>query len=260
MRRWFIQIVLALLVCGLALASLVALGQYFRRHLRDDPRYYFPLAEIECPSPPGVDRVAFLSEVQYLNGLPEQVSLLDDSLPERLAAAFVRHAWVGRVERVEIGPGRRIRLQLQFRHPLLAVTFSEKALVTRAVDREGILLPREADIKSLPVLFGIFPPPAAGPGKPWGDPEVEAAARVAELVRPHQTELQLNTMRWTNGILRLGRDEFRSGPVVIWGHGPGDEAADEPAAEAKLRRLLDYCRDGSSFQTGEYDLQIPRDP
>ena len=255
MRRWFIQIVLALLVCGLALASLVALGQYFRRHLRDDPRYYFPLAEIECPSPPGVDRVAFLSEVQYIGGLPEQVSLLDDSLAERLAAAFARHAWVERVVRAEVGPGRRIRVQLEFRRPVLAVSFSDKTTATRAVDRQGILLPREADTKPLPTLIGIFPPPIAGPGRAWGDPEVEAAARVAALLEPHQTRLQLQALQWSNGTLRLGRDDFRAGPLVIWGRGLGDEVVDEPPAEEKLRRLLGMeLRQGSLRSNEILDL------
>src|SRR5262249_24591405 len=114
MRLRLIQIVLTLLACGLALGGLMALGQYFRHHLRGDPRYRFPLAEIECSSPPGLDCAALLSEVQYLCGLPEQVSLLDDSLAERLATAFARHAWVERVVRVEVGPGRRIRVQLEF--------------------------------------------------------------------------------------------------------------------------------------------------
>jgi hypothetical protein len=247
MRRWLVQIVLTLLTCALALGGVIALGQYFRRHLRDEPRYQFPFAEIECPAPPGISRAAFLSEVQYLNGLPEQVSVLDDSLAERLAVAFAHHAWVTKVERVEIGPGRRILVELQFRLPVLAVTFSEKTLVMRAVDKQGVLMPREADAKSLPALMGIFPPPAAGPGKPWGDPEVETAARVAALLQPHQAQLKLNTMQWTSGTLRLGRDEFRSGLVVIWGHALGDEAAGEPGAEEKMRRLLEYCKKDVGF-------------
>jgi hypothetical protein len=135
------------------------------------------------------------------------------------------------------------------------VTFSEKAPVTRAVDRAGILLPREADARSLPVLVGIFPPPAAGAGKPWGDPEVEAAARVAALLQPHQAKLLLNAMQWTNGTLRLGRDDFRGGPLVIWGRGPGDEVAEEPTPEAKLRRLLECtATDGGLEARAMYDL------
>jgi hypothetical protein len=256
MRRRLLQIVLTLAACGLALGGVIALGQHFRRQLRDEPRYQFPFGEIECPAPPGMDRTAFLSEVQYVSGLPEHVSLLDDSLDERLSAAFARHAWVEKVEQVNVGPGRHIRVQLRFRLPVLAVTFSEKAIVTRALDVQGVLLPREADTKSLPVLMGIFPPPAAGPGKAWGDPEVEAAAHVAGLLQPHQEKLQLNAFQWMNGSLRLGRDEFRTGPTVVWGHGPGEETAAEPAAEQKLRRLLEYCeKEGGLDARAMYDLQ-----
>ncbi|HLW63974.1 MAG TPA: hypothetical protein VKS79_01565 [Gemmataceae bacterium] len=254
MRRWLVQIVLTLVVCALALGGVILLGQYLRRQLRDEPRYQFPVAEIECSSPPGLSRAEFLSEVQYLNGLPEQVSLLDDSLAERLTAAFVRHAWVERVQQVEIGPGRRIRVQLQFRLAALAITYSENVPVTRAVDKKGILLPCDADVKTLPVLMGIFPPPIHSPGKPWGDPEVEAAARVAGLLQPHQGQLKLNVMHWTNGTLRLGRNEFKSGPTIIWGHGPGDEVAGEPAAEEKVRRVLDFCAKDGGLEGGTLDM------
>jgi len=156
---------------------------------------------------------------------------------------------------VEVGPGRRIFVQLEFRVPVLAVSFSEKTAVARAVDRQGILLPREADTNALPALAGIFPPPAAGPGWAWGDPEVEAAARVAALLQPHQTRLQLRTLQWSNGTLRLGRNDLRSGPLIIWGHGPGEEAVGEPPAEDKLRYLLEVDLKPGNLKSNEvYDL------
>jgi hypothetical protein len=258
MRRWFSQIALTLFACALALGAVIALGRYLRQQLNDEPRYQFPLVDIECSAPPGSERTAFLGEVQYLSGLPEQVSLLDDTLAERLAEAFARHAWVEKVEQVEIGPGRRIRVRLQFRAAILAVTYTENGITIRAVDRNGILLPREAETKTLPVLMGISPPPVAGAGKPWGDPEVEASARVAALLQPHQARIRLTVFQWTKGELHIGRDEFHTGPVVIWGHALGKESLDEPPAEQKLRRLLDSCTKGGGLDPqATYDLARP---
>src|SRR5205823_9166394 len=105
-----------------------------------------------------------------------------DSLPNQLAAAFARHPWVETVDKVEIGPGRRIGVRLTFRTPVLAVVHGDR--VVRAVDRGGILLPRGADTLLLPHLTTSTDP--AGPGRSWGDAKVESAAAVAALLHPHQ--------------------------------------------------------------------------
>jgi len=241
MRRLLFSVFLTLLACVLVLGGVITLGQRLRRQLRDEPRYQFPTAEIECEAPLGMNRVQFLSEVQYLGDLPDHVSLLDDGLADRLAASFSRHVWVEKVDRVEIGPGKKIIVHLTFRTPVLAVTFMDQSAQTRAVDRKGLLLPREVEVKKLPVLTGLFPPPLSGAGKAWGDPEIEGGARVAALILPHQSRLKLTALKWVKGELSLGRDEFRSGPMVIWGHAPGEELPSELPAERKLQRLLDYC-------------------
>src|SRR5260221_6766008 len=177
-----------------------------RDPLRVARRYQYPFQQIDCPAPPGTDRGQFLGEVRYYGEFDESVSLLDEDLPRRLADAFARHAWVEKVERVEITPERRIQVTLTFRTPVLAVVYSDGGPVVRAVDRQGILLPRAVDTLLLPHLAGRAEPPGNGAGKPWGSPQVEDAAKVAGLLNPHQSKLKLTELRWQEQDLRLLRE------------------------------------------------------
>src|SRR5262245_27078557 len=117
-------------------------GKLARNALSSDERYQYPFKAIECSNPPGLEREAFLGEVRYLGEFPEAVPLLDDALPSQLAAAFAKHPWVERVDKVDIGPGRRLAVRLTFRTPMIGV---RHAGAMRAVDAHGILLPRGAD-------------------------------------------------------------------------------------------------------------------
>src|SRR5262245_54703795 len=105
MRRPVVQAVVALLACVALLGGVIVGGRLMRDRLRDSPKHQVPFKDIDSPAPPGLDRATFLGEVQYLSELPDQVALLDDTLPRTLAVAFERHAWVERAE-VVIGPGR----------------------------------------------------------------------------------------------------------------------------------------------------------
>ena len=67
-RRLFTAVLLAAsLVLGL-----IALGHWTRADLDRRDYYAIPFSDIDCPTPPGRDRAAFLAEVQYLGGLPDR--------------------------------------------------------------------------------------------------------------------------------------------------------------------------------------------
>src|SRR5437763_12960917 len=92
-RRTVIALALAAgLVIGLSWA-----GRLARERLADRGHYTVTLAAIDCPAPPGVARADFLAEVQYLGGLPDQLSTLDPAVALRVASAFALHPWVERV-------------------------------------------------------------------------------------------------------------------------------------------------------------------
>lgn len=168
----FQVIVPVLGVAGL-LCGVIGAGERMRAELRVQDRFTLAFADIECIPPPDQQRADFLSEVQYLAGMPQQLRLLEETLPQRLADAFARHPWVEKVERVE-QPGRRVKVHLVYRTPVLAVPHEGQL---RAVDRHGILLPSAAVNEDLPLFCGEARMPNGPAGTRWGDSTVEAAAR-----------------------------------------------------------------------------------
>ena len=77
---------------------------------------------------------------------------------------------------VEIKPPKQIIVKLTHRTPVLAVKVGTKV---RAVDANGVLLPTNAPTLGLPVYEGDAAPPREDKaGTHWGDPNVEAAARM----------------------------------------------------------------------------------
>ena len=115
MRRPLLQGVVMLLGAAGFLAGLLALHRLARDRLEQGDHYAVDFAAITCPAPPGVDRGDFLAEVQYLGGMPSQLSVLDDNLASRLADAFARHPSVEKVEEVVVLPKREVRVRLRFR-------------------------------------------------------------------------------------------------------------------------------------------------
>jgi hypothetical protein len=226
------------LACGAGLVALIAVGRITRSLLNSSERYRAEFCNIETPTPPGLERDAFLKEVRYAGEMPETLSVLDDDLSNRIRSAFSRHPWVESVDQVEIGPGNRIRVSTTFRVPVLAVAYSDGERRVRAVDRNGFLLPRAADTHALPHVAGPSPP--LGPGKPWGDPQVEGSARVAGLLHEHRSVVRIKEFRWEEGALHLRREPV-GGWVCIWGRA-GDDPA-EPSASTKLKVLLERIRE-----------------
>lgn len=231
MGRPMVRAAAALIGAAALLGGLIWVGRAMRGPLQSSDRFQFPFKQIECPAPPGTDREQFLSEVRYYGEFPDTVPLLDEDLGRRLREAFQRHVWVERVDSVEVSPNRRILVKLTFRQPVLAVVYEDRGPVVRAVDRNGILLPRSVDTLPLAQLADRASKPV-NIGRPWGDVFVEGAAKVAGYLHPHQSKLRLLEFRWRMGDLWLKRV---GGPEVIWGKPPDDEAA----AQRKIIRLLD---------------------
>jgi hypothetical protein len=263
MRKWVAQAVVSALGGTLLLAGLLFLGREAGERLHDERRCTASFAGIECEPQGSLDRPDFLTEVQYLGGLPDQLDLLDPELPSRLARVFANHPWVEEVRRVEVTPPRRIRIHLAYRTPVLAVSLVDRtwdgnrrgAAVSAAgvVDRHGVLLPQGASTVRLPVLAGRVRPPSGRAGTAWGDARVEAAARTAGLLHPYQDRLSLTDYRASDANLIL----MAPGVRILWGRSPGTEEPEEAPAAVKLQRLLDYQAQHQGL-TGEHDVR-PRD-
>jgi hypothetical protein len=267
MRKSLLQALLPPLIAGLFLGVVIVLGKAARDALRGLERSSIAFADIDCPPPPGQERADFLGEVQYLGGLQDRVDVLDEGLAERLAGAFAKHPWVEKVERVEIAPSRKVRVQVVYRTPVLAVPLIEHpqwqpGWTTRlapAVDGEGVLLPVGADNSGLPMLRNTVPQPTGPAGTPWGNAIIEKAARTAGYLRSHQDRLHLEKCEVKDDGLIL---TTTGGTRILWGHPPGDQQPDEAPAAEKVKRLLDYCEQhgglGSEQEPTEHDVR-PRD-
>jgi hypothetical protein len=166
------RLIIAVLASSAVVFSLVWVGHFARRWLDQRQHYTVNFVDLQCVSPPGMDGAAFLAEVQYCGTLPDQVNLLEPGLVNRLQAAFSLHPWVERVEGIVLRGPNGPEVRLVFRTPALAVG-------DRVVDRHGVLLPTGTPTEGLPVYPKRVPPPKGRAGTPWGDVEVEEAARKA---------------------------------------------------------------------------------
>jgi hypothetical protein len=175
MRRAFLQIGLVLAAVAIFVAFLLWLHPTLLDRLRGTESYRLAITEVKCEAPASLSRTQFLEEVQYYAALPERLDLLEAGLDEKLKGAFSRHPWVERVEKVRVSP-HAAEVDLVFRRPVLGVKVGTDV---RAVDARGVLLPRNAAVKGLPVLEGKVDPPHGPEGAPWGDARVEQAAREA---------------------------------------------------------------------------------
>jgi hypothetical protein len=244
LRPWLVQLVLPLTVGAALIAAVLLAGTLLRERLRQDGVKAIAFTDIECDPPDGLTRVEFLQQVQYLTNVPDQINLLDPDVSARIDEALSAHPLVAEVQRVEQLPAGRLRVQLVYRVAVLAV-----ANPAGVVDRDGVLLPSSAQRKDLPVLRARVSFPMAGPGQPWGDDTVKAAAAVAGLLHPHLQTLKLQGCR-----IELDRGDVvlrTAGTTVIWGRPPGRERPEEPPAERKIQRLLER----PELEGQEHDLR-----
>lgn len=248
MRGWAGRCLLLAAALTSLLLVLFWTSQKTRQHIFFSDRYTLDFAAIDCPTPAERPHDIFLTEVQYLSDLPDRLHLLEDGLADRLAAAFARHPWVEKVERVEITARRQVRVELVFRTPQLLVVLAESKSRTKtgsafAVDGDGVLLPADAVQAGLPTLRGVHKPPAGPAGTAWEDGAVEAAARTAHFLRSHQAVFKIDEIEVTDDgvLLTVARaDSPRPALRVIWGSPPGKEKDAEAGAQLKVDRLLEY--------------------
>lgn len=164
-----------LLVVGL-LAGLIGLGRWSRQTLESQQKTPLTWENIEVATPPGISRAEFFEQVRYYAQMSGPFDFFQKDLEEKLKAGFESHPWVEKVQKVERLPPRRVKVEVRFRVPVLAVRWEGK---WRAVDAAGVLLPRGAETAKLPRFEGTPLPPKGPEGTPWGDPVVEAWARKA---------------------------------------------------------------------------------
>src|SRR5688500_18899808 len=126
MRSWLLHAALPPVLTLLTVLGLGEAGDGTAEALRCGRPTSHAFADIEVEPPPGVSRAEFLAEVQYISDLPDSYSLTnEDSLP-RLEAAFARHAWVEKVERIELRRRKSPLVRLRYRRAVLVVAHRDQ--------------------------------------------------------------------------------------------------------------------------------------
>lgn len=258
---------LMLLACA---AGSAVLTPWLLRQLPDlksRPEYRLAFQDIELvPAPQGAVPNDLLRQIQRQRDFPDDVSILDRTLPKRLAAAFREHPWVESVREVRLTHPPRIVVHVVYRRPVALVTTSAGLY---PIDPEGVLLPpsdfSSQDCERYPVVKNIRSVPAGAAGTSWGDPVVFASARLADTLHNDWPELQLAAIIAPKPA-KAGMDpadlifelSAKGGSKIIWGRAPGSGHPGELSAAQKIGRLHKYLREFGGFDQprGPYEIDI----
>jgi hypothetical protein len=243
MRRTFIGFILILAI----LAGLGVLGWYFvKDRVRLKPEHRLSADKIiVSDTPPWVpDR--FIEDVLQSSGLNRTGSLLDATLPQKLAEAFAAHPWVEKVEQVVPRYPSGADVKLSYRTPAALVEVPKHGIFL--VDRNGVLLPPDylsettTDWRSeYLAIRGIQSMPLGSVGTPWGDQMVHTAAQLANTLKEVAEPLKLGgiipVMEETPGGPRIVcRLRTVAGTEIHW----GSFVLDDPKTETKIKKLRDF--------------------
>jgi hypothetical protein len=190
------------------------------------------------------------------------LSLMDEDLVPRVADAFSMHPWVARVRRVTKHYPARVRVELDYRRPVLMVQVPGGLF---PVDVEGVLLPTGDNFTPLEAqrdyarLVGIDTVPMAPVGMRWGDARVLESAEIAATFGAAWQKLNLDRIVPSTMVeVGVGGDYTyelltKGGTRIRWGRAPGAELAENgemPAVE-KVAWLVEYQRENSTLEGRE---------
>lgn len=252
---------LVCLAVATAVGLLIPLYQRLSPALASRPEFQLTPATVTLPPAPAWIPQNLAGQVFSTTGLGEQLSLLDPSVSERVAAAFHTHPWIERVISVQKRWPARIVVDVIYREPVAMVRGIDGFY---PVDRHGILLPARdfnaRDVQTFPVIEQVTSAPAGRLGETWGDPAVTAAARLAEVLLQNADESHswwqlLNLAAIVvprNVTLPESTDELqfelrtKGGSRILWGREPRTSNPAELNVTGKLQRLRElHTRYGS---------------
>ena len=136
-------------------------------NLAERPEYRIALSQIQLSPLPTLPVPAnLLEQVAQQAGLPDELSLLDETLTVDLASAFRRHPWVAKVVRVRKSFPASITVELEYRRPVLMAQVPDGQI---PLDADGIILPT-ADFPprtqvSIPSCGTCRPNPSSAPDR-----------------------------------------------------------------------------------------------
>lgn len=261
-------------IAAVALATaMLSIGSRLIPDLSSRPEYQITPARITIKSTPRWIPGDIIEQVFDKAAESGPLSLLDETLSERLAAAFHTHPWVLRVLRVHKSWPARVQVEVEWRRPVAMIAGIDGFY---PVDQAGVLLPTRdfspADLRRYPVIENIESVPLGRVGEPWGDPVVNhAAALAAALLEPAS-----ETFSWWEHLslaaivaphratLNAPVDDLEfqlrttGGSMVLWGRGPDSLHPAELSTSRKLERLVEFTERFGSIDDahGPWQLDI----
>jgi len=241
--------------------------------LNDRPEYRIGAEQVSVSTPPNWIPPDLAEQVFVRAGLEKNQSLLDETLSERIAAAFHTHPWIQEVRSVRKTYPARIHVDVVYREPVAMVKGVDGYY---PIDRRGILLPArdfsDADVERYPVIERVASVPMGKLGESWGDPAVSGAAELAATLNAKRegkdswwSELELSAILMPRRVALIeDADELeyelrtKGGSEILWGRGPNSRHPGELAVAQKLQRLSEYQRDYGGFDDahGPYRIDI----
>ncbi|GAB4131579.1 hypothetical protein JCM17478_02230 [Thermopirellula anaerolimosa] len=219
-----------------------------------DPRYRLTAENLDIPDFPEWIHHDLRPEILAYLRESDRISVLDDNLTEQIYRAASAHPWIAAVSEVRLAFPARVQIVCEYRKPVAMVRVPEGLL---PVDAKGVLLPTRdftpQEAARYPRIEGIATPPSDIAGRPWGDPRVEAAAELAEILSPHWAQWQLAriipSQSDSPGSVPISLElQTRGGSQVIWGSPPSVGRVDEAPTELKIRRLDIYFKEHGSLE------------
>jgi hypothetical protein len=217
--------------------------------LDERSEYQLRATQIHITQPPHWVPHNLVEQVAAHADLPEQLSLLDESLARDLAMAFALHPWVEEVVSVKKSFPASVDVKLNYRRPVAMVQVKQGLY---PIDVLGTLLPPQdfstSDAKAYPQIAHVLSTPQGPAGSNWGDPVVVEAARLAAELAPYWKKLQLAEIRCPRTPQKS--DELDAGVYtlttvggseIVWGHAPGTDHPGELTTSQKIERLETYA-------------------
>ena len=266
--QWFFQP--AMLFRASLVAGVCALWPYVAQKLpslEGRPEYQISFTEIQVnPLPKHPVPQNLVEQVAEQSGVPSKVSLLSESLTSDIAAAFRRHPWVAKVVRVQKSFPAAVTVELEYRQPVLMAQVQGGRI---PVDIHGVLLPTAdfsaSDSNRFPLIQYTGTKPKIRPGTIWNEPNILAAARLANLLGEKWKPLKLEAIVVpqlaepstdpTEILLEL---TGIGGSRIMWGRAPGSDHPGELEPTQKIRRLEKYLADYGDYGQphGPYEIDI----
>ena len=258
-----------LLAAVVLLIAAISFGPRLMKSLPDLSgleEFRLPSRDIAISTPPHWVPHDLVEQVLEQAELPDELSLLDKGLTERIAKAFAQHPWVEEVVRVTKSTPAEIKVELTYRQPAAMVQVKQGLY---PVDRTGVLLPpgdfAPAEAQRYPLIVNAATPPQGPVGTSWGDVAVSGAAQIAATLNVHWKEFGLNYIEIPPiASARPTVDELvyhlhtMGGSRIIWGRAPENSHPGELTAAQKIGRMEEYVTRFGGFDQprGPYEIDI----